>query len=53
MSKKKKLKGARDFGITVTYNKDLDKLSGVVLFPEKIEQYNKVLSNLTIRYANK
>jgi len=46
MKQKKQLKGAADFGVRLTVNKELDKLSSKVLFPEKLEQANKILSNM-------
>ncbi|MBO9566414.1 MAG: hypothetical protein J7621_26805 [Niastella sp.] len=51
MKKKAKLKGAKDFGVTLTVNKELDPLSRKVLFPEKLEQANKILSNTKFRYV--
>ncbi|NII26993.1 hypothetical protein HB364_18020 [Pseudoflavitalea sp. X16] len=51
MKKKKTLKGAKDFGVKLKVNKDLDKLSGENLFPEKLEQANKILSNTKFRYV--
>ena len=44
MKKKKVLKGDKDWGLKLTVNKDLDKLPN--LFPEKLEQANKILSNM-------
>ena len=46
MKQKKTLKGAGHFGVKVKVNKELDKLSEKVLFPEKLEQANKILSNM-------
>ena len=46
MKQKKPLKGAEHFGVKVVLNKELDKLSKKVLFPEKLEQANKILSNM-------
>lgn len=43
--KQKKLKGAKDFGIKITVNKDLDKYSNIDLFPQKTEFASKILSN--------
>ena len=37
-----KLKGASIFGIKVKRDRSLDKLSGQVLFPEKLELANKI-----------
>jgi len=45
MKPKKILKGAEAFGVKITVNKDLDKYSDVILFPEKLERANKILSN--------
>jgi hypothetical protein len=44
MKQKKVLKGAKDFGVKITVNKDLDKYKN--LFPEKLELANKILSNM-------
>lgn len=46
MKTNKVLKGASALGVKVKRDKSLDKLSGKVLFPEKLEEANKVLSNL-------
>lgn len=46
MKKKIAFKGAADFGVKLTLNKELDKLSEKVLFPKKLEQANKILSNM-------
>jgi hypothetical protein len=46
MKAKKKLKGAAALGIKVKRDKSLDKLSGKVLFPEKLKIANKVVANL-------
>ena len=46
MKQKKKLKGAEALGIKVIRDKSLDKYSGKVLFPEKLELANKVVKNL-------
>lgn len=43
---KKKLKGASALGVRVKKDKSLDKLSGKVLFPEKLNIANKVVANL-------
>ncbi len=48
MKKKTKLKGARDFGITLKVSKEK---SDKVYFPEKLEQANKILSNTKFRYV--
>lgn len=42
----KKLKKAADFGVEVKHSKRLDKLSGKVLFPEKLKEANKVIAKL-------
>lgn len=52
MEKKTKRKEAKDFGVTITYNPDLDKLTDVVLFPEKLAKANEILANTTFRYLN-
>lgn len=46
MNTKKQLKGASSLGVKVIRDKSLDKLSGKVLFPEKLEQANKVVAKL-------
>jgi len=46
MKQKKTLKGAKDFGVTIKVNKDLDQYSNKVLFPEKLELANKILTNM-------
>ena len=46
MKIKKKLKGAAALGVRVKKDKSLDKFSGKVLFPEKLEEANKVISKL-------
>jgi hypothetical protein len=46
MKNKKKLKGAAAFGIRVKKDKSLDRFSGKVLFPEKLEEANRVVSKL-------
>ena len=45
MKQKKATKGVKDWGLKITVNKDLDKYSNKILFPEKLEQANKILSN--------
>ena len=42
----KDIKRCKTFGVKVKVNKELDKLSEKVLFPEKLEQANKILSNM-------
>lgn len=46
MKTKKKPKGAKALGFKVKRDKSLDKLSGKVLFPEKLKIANKVVANL-------
>jgi hypothetical protein len=46
MKQKKALKGAEYFGVKITVSKELDKYADKILFPEKLEQANKVLSNM-------
>jgi hypothetical protein len=46
VKKQKTFKEAKDFGLNIKVNKELDKLSGQALFPEKLEQANKILSNM-------
>jgi hypothetical protein len=46
MKAKKKLKGASALGIRVKRDKSLDKLSGQVLFPEKLRIANEVVAKL-------
>lgn len=46
MNTKKTLKGASLLGIKVKRDKSLDKLSGKVLFPEKLATANKVVAKL-------
>ena len=46
MKTKRELKGASALGVKVKRDKSLDKLSGKVLFPEKLKVANKVVSNL-------
>ena len=46
MKNKKKLKGAGAFGIRVKKDKSLNKFSNQVLFPEKLEEANRVVSKL-------
>jgi len=48
---KKQLKGASALGVKVKRDKSLDKLSGKVLFPEKLKVANKVVSNLKWKTA--
>lgn len=46
MKKKKVIKDAAYFGVKLKVNKSLDKLSNKVLFPEKLERANEILSKL-------
>lgn len=46
MNTKKHLKGAAALGVKVIRDKSLDKLSGKVLFPKKLEQANKIIARL-------
>jgi hypothetical protein len=43
---KKTIKGAEAIGVNVKQDKSLDKLSGMVLFPDKLKEANKVVSRL-------
>lgn len=46
MKAKKKLHGAVTLGVKVRQDKSLDKLSGKILFPEKLKLANEVVSRL-------
>ena len=46
MKKNKKIKGAATVGVKVKVSKSLDKLSGKVLFPQKLKMANKVVGKL-------
>lgn len=46
MKKKITLKGIANFGVKIILNKELDKLSEKALFPKKLEQANKISSNM-------
>ncbi|HKZ64872.1 MAG TPA: hypothetical protein VJ111_00885 [Chitinophagaceae bacterium] len=46
MKQSKKIKGAETVGVKVKISKSLDKLSGKVLFPEKLKAANKIISKL-------
>lgn len=46
MKPKKELKGADALGVRVKNDKKLDKLSGKVLFPEKLKEANKIISKI-------
>jgi hypothetical protein len=43
---KNKIKGASSLGVKVKKDKSLDKLSGKVLFPEKLKEANNVVGKL-------
>ena len=46
----KKRKGAKEkFGAEVTFNKKLDKIAGQTLFPEKLNEANKILSQVKFK----
>jgi hypothetical protein len=51
MKKKQALKGARDFGVKLKVNKNLDKLSDKVFFPEKLKQANEILTNMKFTHV--
>jgi len=51
MKTKRELKGASALGVKGKRDKSLDKLSGKVLFPEKLKVANKVVSNLKWKSA--
>lgn len=46
MNTKKQLKGASALGVKVVRDKSLDKLSGKILFPEKLAAANKIIAKL-------
>lgn len=47
---KSKLQSAKEkFGVTVKVNKELDKLKGKELFPEKTKKINKLVSKLDLK----
>jgi hypothetical protein len=48
MKKSKKIKGAEAVGVKVKVSKLLDKLSGKVLFPDKLKAANKIISKVKI-----
>jgi hypothetical protein len=50
-NKDRAAKKAASLGMKITVNKELDKLSNKVLFPEKLEQANKILANTKFRYV--
>lgn len=46
MKQTKKIKGAEAVGVKIKVSKKLDKLSGKVLFPEKLKIANNIISKL-------
>ena len=48
MKQTKKIKGAEAVGVKIKVSKSLDKLSGKVLFPEKLKAPNKIISKLKV-----
>jgi hypothetical protein len=46
MKQKKILKGADAIGVEVRQDKSLDKLSKVILFPDKLKEANKVVTKM-------
>ncbi len=46
MKQIKKIKGAEAVGVKIKVSKSLDKLSGKVLFPEKLKAANKIIGKL-------
>ncbi len=46
MKAKKKLKSAETFGVKIKRDKSLDKLSGKILFPDKLKEANKIIASL-------
>jgi|KBSMisStaDraftv2_1062788.scaffolds.fasta_scaffold3148187_1 hypothetical protein len=46
MKTNRKFKEAKEFGLEIKVNKDLDKYSEMNLFPEKLENANKILINM-------
>ena len=48
MKQIKKIKGAEAVGVKVKVSTALDKLSGRVLFPEKLKTANKIISKLKL-----
>ena len=46
MKQATKIKGAETVGVKVKVSKSLDKLSGKVLFPEKLKAANKIIGKL-------
>lgn len=48
MKQVKKIKGAESVGVKIKISTSLDKLSGTVLFPEKLKAANKIISKLKL-----
>ena len=48
MKQTKKIRGAEAVGVKVKISKSLDKLSGKILFPEKLKAANKIIGKLKI-----
>ena len=48
MKKSKNIKGAEAVGVQVKVSKSLDKLSGKVLFPDKLKIANKIIGKLKV-----
>ncbi len=46
MKQAKKIKGGEVVGVKITGSKAMDKLSGKVLFPEKLKAANKIIGKL-------
>lgn len=46
MKQQKKIRGAETVGVKVTISKELDKLSGNILFPQKLKKANKIIGKL-------
>ena len=46
MKKTKKIKGAEAIGVKIKVSKSLDKLSGKILFPEKLKTANKIIGKM-------
>jgi hypothetical protein len=46
MKKTKQIKGAEAVGVKIKVSKALNKLSGKVLFPEKLKAANKIVGKL-------
>lgn len=46
MKPRKDLKSAAALGVKIKSDKTLDKLSGKVLFPEKLKEANKIIAKI-------